>query len=469
MYELDNAPLTWRHIRVVFVASLGQILGMALSTLVGIIIPLIQLFGHPELSSVQQGLLASTSLLGISFGSVIFGKLSDKFGYLFFFRLCPLMALAASLIAWYCDSLLVLVSCLFAIGMSVGGEYSLDSDYISEIVPSRWKDVLVGAAKAASGLGNIGIAAACYFILLKKPYPEAWNSLLLTISVLTFFTFLLRISFAQSPGWLISQGRYDEAIKSVRYFLGDNISIQKAIDKNEELKKQSQVPKEDSVNSPFFCRQNFSRIALTSIPWACEGLGVYGIGTFLPILVMALGLEPSISAHASEYVRFEHIEDSILITLLISAFILPGFALGLWLINKVSIIKLQGLSFILCGCGLVILLLGSLLKLPIWISILGFIIFELFLNAGPNLCTYVLPSLVFPVSVRGVGSGFAAAVGKFGAFLAVFFVPVLLDCGGMTAVLIVSIIIQILGASTTLYYGRVVNREMQKTTGKTVF
>ncbi len=46
--------------------------------------------------------------------------------------------------------------------------------------------------------------------------------------------------------------------------------------------------------------------------------------------------------------------------------------------------------------------------------------------------TYVLPSKVYPVNVRGQGSGVAASIGKLGAVLGVFFIPLLLKAGGST-------------------------------------
>ena len=46
-----------------------------------------------------------------------------------------------------------------------------------------------------------------------------------------------------------------------------------------------------------------------------------------------------------------------------------------------------------------------------------------FVEFGPNTTTFVLPSEVFPVSVRTTGHGIAAGVGKLGAFVGVFVVP----------------------------------------------
>ena len=75
--KMDTMPLRRGQFRVLAVASLGQVTGAGLATLVGIILPMIQLFRHPGLTSFQQGAVAATSLVGIMSGSMLFGAWSD--------------------------------------------------------------------------------------------------------------------------------------------------------------------------------------------------------------------------------------------------------------------------------------------------------------------------------------------------------------------------------------------------------
>ena len=89
-----------------------------------------------------------------------------------------------------------------------------------------------------------------------------------------------------------------------------------------------------------------------------------------------------------------------------------------------------------------------------WISIAGFLIFEIALNAGPHLITFVIPSQVFSVAELGAGTGIAAMQGKVGAVVGVFLMPVLLKAGGMTLVLIFCIAVGVLGAAVSAIYGR---------------
>lgn len=434
--KMSALPLSWRHYWIVFVGSLGQIIGTGLATLVGIIIPMIQLIIHSELSSWMQGLIGAMDLIGIAVGSVILGRLSDRYGYLFFFRFCPVLVLISSIIALLFPNIPVLIVCLFFMGFGIGGEYSLDSDYISELMPERWKFLMVGVAKASCAFGNIIVAAVCFVMIKHFGSAHAWPKLLWLMIVISSLMILCRLRFWQSPRWLIDHGFNSKAQVAAQHFFGKDVEV---MEDNKNNNSSVQIPMGK------FLIKNFKQVVLTGIPWACEGLGVYGIGVFLPILVMALGIE-HIPANATD---LDHIISSVEVTFWISCIILPGFVIGLALINRVKQTTLQVWGFLLCAVSLVVLLYAFELKWATWISIMAFMAFELFLNIGPHLISYVLPSKVYPVSNRGQGTGIATSIGKVGAVLGVFFIPIILHSAGIKAVLWVSIGVMLIGALVT--------------------
>lgn len=442
-------PFGRRHAWVVFVSSLGQMIGTGVATLAGVIIPMLNILHHPELSSVMQGIIGAMDLIGIVFGSILFGKLTDKYGYLFFFRFCPALVLVSSAVAALFPSTGVLIVCLFFIGLGIGGEYSLDSDYISELMPEKWSSLMIGVAKTASAFGNIIVAGVCYLLIENWQEASRWPDLMWISAAIAAIMVITRIWFYQSPRWLEEHGENAKAQIAVKKFLGDQVYIEPL--KPQEPNKQA-VKTAKTSNGSFFVN-NWKKIILTGIPWACEGLGVYGIGVFLPVLVMSLGIEHE-SADAPAIM---HVASSVEVTFFISCIILPGFLLGLWLINrKCSVCKMQSWGFWACAASLVVLLLASLFSWPKWISIVAFMAFELFLNMGPHLVTYVLPPKVYPVSTRGFGTGIAASIGKIGAVAGVFFIPVLLHAGGTTLVLIVSAAVMAAGAIVTSLFSGVV-------------
>ena len=212
--NMDDMPLRKGHYWVLIVAALGQMIGAALSTLVGIILPLIQIHLHPELTSIEQGMVCCTSLVGIMIGSIMFGKLSDVYGYLLFFRICPILIFLASIFVFFTDNITSLVIGLFFMGLGAGGEYSLDGDYISEIMPKKWRLFMVGMAKAICSVGNILMALLCFVFIKMENTSYVWNKLVLIISGIALLMIVLRIYFAQSPGWLVAHNQISEAEKS---------------------------------------------------------------------------------------------------------------------------------------------------------------------------------------------------------------------------------------------------------------
>ena len=80
---------------------------------------------------------------------------------------------------------------------------------------------------------------------------------------------------------------------------------------------------------------------------------------------------------------------------------------------------------------------------------------------GPHLITYVLPPHIYPVEQRGQGVGLAASIGKIGAVLGVFVIPILLKSGGAMLVLIVSAAVMAAGALVTNIFGKEVSGETE--------
>lgn len=438
---MDSMPLRRGHILILIIASTGQFFGGALAILVGVIAPLISITHRPELSSWLQGFIFVSGLIGIMIGSLVFGRLSDKYGYLFFFRLCPLIITGSSLWISFSHSLVVLTLNLLLIGFAIGGSYALDPSYVSEIMPKKWRRTLVGVSKATSGLGNILMIVIAWYILKTSSDPEIWNRLFLFFSILAAATFLARFWFVESPEWLAVHGKVQEAEQNIRHFLGKDVYIGELSHKQEQ-KTQSQTSVKD-----LFAKGNLKRIVLSGIPWGCEGMGVYGIGIFTPTLLLTLGL-----IHSGDH-PFEKVVEALRFTLYINLFVMLGFILGLTAVRKFTIIRVQYIGFLICAGGLLLTLSGVLLHASMFVILCGFLLFELALNAGPHLSTFELPSRIYSLPERASGEGTASALGKLGAIIATFIIPPLLNWGGGKLVLIVAISVLLLGGIITRIIG----------------
>ena len=130
-----------------------------------------------------------------------------------------------------------------------------------------------------------------------------------------------------------------------------------------------------------------------------------------------------------------------------------GFVVGLAIVRRWYHIRQQAIGFLFSAVGLVLLIVAHSLHLPAWIMVVGLIIFEVFLNSGPHLITFILPAQIYPIADRGAGAGLAAACGKAGAVAGVFLMPLFVKWGGVTLALATTAALQVVGAAVTSYLG----------------
>jgi nitrate/nitrite transporter NarK len=73
-----------------------------------------------------------------------------------------------------------------------------------------------------------------------------------------------------------------------------------------------------------------------------------------------------------------------------------------------------------------------------------------FTEFGPNMTTFVMPSEIYPVTMRATGHGISAGIGKFGAFIGVFLFPMLQKGLGLRGTLMLTAGVSVLGFLLTL-------------------
>jgi MFS transporter, putative metabolite transport protein len=78
--------------------------------------------------------------------------------------------------------------------------------------------------------------------------------------------------------------------------------------------------------------------------------------------------------------------------------------------------------------------------------VLGLFLLFSFLNAMGGTLTSIYPGEVFPTEVRGVGTGFAAAISRVGAGLGTFLLPVIVESFGVTVAMLAAAVVVFSGA-----------------------
>ena len=166
-----------------------------------------------RLSEAQVGLSASFYLIGAVLGALGFGWLADRWGRkrLFWITLA-VYALATGATALASDFTLFAL-CRFLTGAGIGGEYAAINSAIQEWIPARHRgrtDLIVnGSFWIGAGAGAIGAV-----ILLQPgflPPDIGWRAAFGIGAVLAMGIIFLRRHVPESPRWLMTHGRPDEA------------------------------------------------------------------------------------------------------------------------------------------------------------------------------------------------------------------------------------------------------------------
>ena len=215
--RLDRLP--WGRFHTLVVAALGitWILDGLEVTLVGAVAGALKESPVLQFSNTDVGLAGSAYIAGAVLVAILFGWLTDRLGRkkLFFITLAVyLLATAATAFTWNFWSF---VFCRFLTGAGIGGEYVAINSTIQELVPARvrgWTDLAInGSFWLGAALGAAGS------ILLLDPRvidPElGWRAAFLIGGGLAFVVLLMRLWIPESPRWLMTHDRADEALKIV--------------------------------------------------------------------------------------------------------------------------------------------------------------------------------------------------------------------------------------------------------------
>ncbi|HEU5019812.1 MAG TPA: MFS transporter, partial [Pseudolabrys sp.] len=211
--RLDRLP--WGRFHTLVVAALGVtwILDGLEVTLAGALAGALKDSPILHFSNTDIGLASSAYLAGAVCGAILFGWLTDRLGRkkLFFITLTVyLLATAATAGSWNVWSFALF---RFLTGAGIGGEYAAINSTIQELIPARvrgWSDLVInGSFWVGAALGALGSLALLDPSVID---PEiGWRFAFLIGAGLALIIFFMRLWLPESPRWLMTHGRVEEA------------------------------------------------------------------------------------------------------------------------------------------------------------------------------------------------------------------------------------------------------------------
>jgi MFS transporter, PHS family, inorganic phosphate transporter len=140
----------------------------------------------------------------------------------------------------------------------------------------------------------------------------------------------------------------------------------------------------------------------------------------------------------------------------------PGYVLGIAQLDRIGHRKLQLIGFGMMALCFAIIGLVPGLTAAVAPFLLVYGVSYFFTEFGPNMTTFVMPSEVFPVTMRATGHGISAGVGKMGAFIGVFLFPVLASSLGLRGTLLLTAGVSVCGLLLTLVLPEPARRSLEE-------
>jgi MFS transporter, PHS family, inorganic phosphate transporter len=460
---LDEASLSRFHLRAVLVSGMGFFTDAYDLFVIGIASSLIAT--QWNLSSGQLALLNSTMLFAAFLGALVLGRFADLGGRKRVYWLVAAIMIVAALGSALSPTYWVLIAFRFLLGFGVGGDYPVSAVLMSEYANRKDRGRLVGMVFGTQALGLIvGPLVALALLGAGASDNLAWRVLLGLGAVPAAAVIYLRRKMPESPRYQVQvQGKAEQAASQLADFTGGQVNGNRTGQAGGKMAGQAGGNGAGQVNgrgAPAPRHELGLRAFLTNRHWLIMLAGTAGTWFLLDYAYYGntistpqiLGL---ISPNASTMTK---------IALQLAIFVVaavPGYLLAIARLDRIGHRRLQLLGFAMMGlCFLIIAAVPGVTTAVVpFLLVYGVSYF--FTEFGPNMTTFVMPSELYPVSMRATGHGISAGVGKLGAFIGVFLFPVLSDSLGLRGTLLLTAGVAALGFALTLVLPEPAGRSLE--------
>lgn len=268
-YRLDGLPWTTFHTNFILALGITWVLDAFEVVIVSVVLK--SMAKSLNLSTFQSSWLVSSFLVGALIGALLFGYLADRYGRKKIFFITLLLYSTGTFLTGLATNFETVILFRFLTGMGLGGEFSAIHSAIDEMIPSKYRGRVDGFITASWNLGSIAASLAGIYLLSKLPEDIAWRYAFYLGGILAILVLFIRIFIPESPRWLISKGKLEDA---------------KHIVENIEKRYRIKLPKKE-VEVPIF-EGNINK-AITTILTRYRGRFLFGASMSFTILTTYYG------------------------------------------------------------------------------------------------------------------------------------------------------------------------------------
>lgn len=422
--SLDDSKVKGMHLRITALSSGGNFLdGFDISIIAVAILMLPSVFDVITQSTLDYDLLIGSTLIGMIFGGILGGYLTDRSGRRFIYLWDMVFFIVFTIFTVISSSFTTLVLSRLFLGVAIGADYAISPTIIAEYSPVKHRGKLLTVSGISWFLGS----AIAYLVgfLLSPLGSSSWRYMFLLGVIPAVIVLVLRHSVPESPRWLLEKGRIEEAKKSTIMVLGEA-----------EVEQSTDARKVRFVD--LFGKKYIRATVFVLVFWFILDAVSYVVALQGPTILGSLGLTPS-DASGTAFI--------------VSLVAIIGAVMTLILIDRIGRKKITLLGFLFMVITLFAGGLALIYSASIFYVVLIFMLFEISQEFGPGITNSIYPQELFPTQIRATAQGLGTTISRIGAIVGIFGFGALADSLGYGIGFLLLAALSLVGLVVTLVLG----------------
>ncbi|RAU57019.1 MULTISPECIES: MFS transporter [Bacillus] len=376
------------------------------------------LIGMWNLSPAQIGLLIGSGYIGQAIGAIVFGWLAERRGRVFSAKWTVFLMSIMSIACVFSGNFMALFIFRFIQGIGVGGEVPVAASYINELSRAQGRGRFFMLYEMIFPLGLMISAQIGAFVV--PSFGWKWMFLIGGIGGLIVFVFFFMLR--ESPRWLISKGRLDEAERIIE-------EIEASTDKRMPVANQVSSSTEKGDWKELFSTFYRKRTLVVWGLWFSAYFVSNGLNNWLPSLYNTVYHLP--------------VGDSLRAASLTNILQTIGVFACAFLIDKVGRKRWATIAFVLTGVLLTALWISGATS-PESVIYLGSAAYGMM--GTITVLLYLYTPEIYPTRMRVIGTAFATAWLRLASAIAPIMIGFILEVSGVSTIFILFASMTVVGA-----------------------
>ncbi|MDB5731912.1 MAG: major facilitator superfamily 1 [Variovorax sp.] len=417
MHQLESAlngiGVTRSHKSIIFLVVCGVLFDVFEQNAVGLVAPLLR--EQWGLSGTDIGFLNTITFIAAAIGRLLSGYFADRKGRRYMLNVNLALFTIGAIGCALSPNYAVLAMARAIVGFGLGGEITTAVTMLAEFCSARFRGTAVGLINVGGGgLGNMLAPAFALGVFAVFPGENAWRWMFACLVLPAVFIVFYRRFIPETPRYLLSQGRVDEANRVLSMLASGKLANGQFETRN-YITADAQASTEPvaTVSLLDIFRDGFARrtVAVGIASWMTFGAQL-SVLTLMPTLLVAQGYS---------------ITKSFVFTIVMQSGSLLGAitasTLGYYFPRK-RVLTLGAIAACLAG-----LAFGNLTSSVALVLVFG-ALFQ-FCVLTLNTSIWIFAPELYPTRIRGLGTSFLLALGTVGGALSQLLAAKVFDLHGV--------------------------------------